>query len=353
VKMKLNAASQPLVSIVVPAYNEAKHIGECIESLLAQTYQNWECIVANNCSTDGSGEIARQYAAKDSRVRVYDNEQFLRAVPNYNYALTRISPSAKYVKIVFADDWIFPQCLDEMVAVAEEYSSIGIVGAYGLQGRQVMWAGLPYPSRRVSGREICRQLFINGIYVFGSATSLLYRADLVRGGDPFFNESNLHSDMETCIQLLRNYDFGFVHQILSFSREEQPGCLREISEDLHTYMAGNFYNLAVYGPEFLDRREFQLCMKRSLANYYEFLAGAVVRRRNKKFWDYHRKRMNATGVRFSRARIAWTLLAKLCSAVLNPKTMIERGWQIVSEVVSRNQSVVRTTGDVINEQKPI
>src|ERR1700744_2897491 len=89
---RMNIVVQPLVSIVVPAYNEAKHIRECIESLLAQTYQNWECIIANNSSTDGSGEIARQYTAKDSRVQVYDNEHFLRAVPNFNQALRRMSP---------------------------------------------------------------------------------------------------------------------------------------------------------------------------------------------------------------------------------------------------------------------
>src|ERR1700722_1459160 len=142
----MKAFSQPLVSIVVPVYNEVQYIAECIDSLLAQTYQNWECIIANNSSTDGSGEIGRKYAAKDARIRVHDNEQFLRAVPNFNQSLRRISSGSKYCKVVFADDWIFPECLERMVAVAEEHSSIGIVGAYGLQGSQVVWTGLPYPS---------------------------------------------------------------------------------------------------------------------------------------------------------------------------------------------------------------
>ncbi len=345
--------AQPFISIVVPAYNEAKHIAECIESILAQTYQNWECIVANNCSTDRSGDIAREYAAKDPRIRVYDNEQFLRAVPNYNHALRKISPAARYCKIVFADDWIFPECIEKMVALAEDYPSIGIVGAYGLQGEQVMWTGLSYPSRFVPGREICRNLFIDEIYVFGSATSLLYRADLVTSRDPFFNESNLHSDMETCIQLLKNHDFGFVHQILSYTREEQPGCMRKISEDLHTYVAGNFYNLAVYGPDFLSQSEFQTCMKKSLDGYYAVLTGALLRGRNKKFWDYHKKRMAASGVNFSRSRLARTFLAKTCAAALNPKSTIEKGWQVVSEVISRRQSFARNNGDVMNEQKSV
>ena len=60
-------------------------------------------------------------------------EAVLRAVPNFNQALRRISLASKYCKVVFADDWIFPECLERMVGVAEQHSSIGIVGAYGLQ----------------------------------------------------------------------------------------------------------------------------------------------------------------------------------------------------------------------------
>ena len=69
----MSTSLQPLVSIVVPVYNEAQYIAECIESLLAQTYQNWECVIANNCSTDGSGEIGHKYAAQDAKTRVHDN----------------------------------------------------------------------------------------------------------------------------------------------------------------------------------------------------------------------------------------------------------------------------------------
>ena len=137
----------PLVSIVTPVYNNEEYLAECIESVLAQTYQNWDYIIVNNCSTDKSGEIARRYAAKNPRIRVHDNQQFLRAVPNHNLALRQISPESKYCKIVFADDWIFPHCIEEMVAVAEEHSSVGIVGAYGLQEHEILLerAAVPQP----------------------------------------------------------------------------------------------------------------------------------------------------------------------------------------------------------------
>src|SRR4029077_15657000 len=163
----------PLVSIVTPVYNNAEYLAECIESVLAQTYPNWDYTIVNNCSTDGTGEVARRYAAKDRRIRIHDNQQFLRVVPNHNHALRQISPESKYCKIVFGDDWIFPRCLEEMVAVAEEHPSVGIVGAYGLWevvGRGpheyvVMLGGLPYPSRLVSGRDVCRRMFLEELYL--------------------------------------------------------------------------------------------------------------------------------------------------------------------------------------------
>jgi glycosyltransferase involved in cell wall biosynthesis len=105
----MSTTSEPLVSVVTPAYNEEEYIAECIESVLAQTYQNWDYTVVNNCSKDKTLEIARRYAAKDPRIRVHDNEQFLEMIPNHNVAIRQISPASKYCKVVLADDRIFPR----------------------------------------------------------------------------------------------------------------------------------------------------------------------------------------------------------------------------------------------------
>src|ERR1700746_4068566 len=118
-----------------------------------------------------------------------------------------------------------------MVSVAEEYPSVGIVGAYVLQGREVICTGLPYPTSVLSGRAICRQHFLDRLYVFGSANAVLYRAGLVRGKDPFYNEANIHADTEVCFTLLKTCDFGFVHQILTFTRVRSES-LSTISADL-------------------------------------------------------------------------------------------------------------------------
>jgi glycosyltransferase involved in cell wall biosynthesis len=333
----MNRESQPLVSVVTPVYNCAEYLAECIESVLTQTYQNWEYTIVDNCSTDGSVEIARRYAEKDSRIRVHENAEFLRAIPNHNVALRQISPASKYCKVVFADDWIFPECLDRMVALAEEYPSVGIVGAYGLKDREVMWTGLPYPSGLVTGREICRRLFLDGLYVFGSSTSLLYRADIVRNHDPFFNESNIHADMEACVSVLKTCDFGFIHQMLTFSRV-RSGSLETVSSDLITLTPGKLHDLVTYGEAFLTPEEFTACLNRSVSHYYECLVGGMLRCLDSQYWAYHRRQLTEAGIGFSRTRLIGVALAKLGAAVFKPRATVEKARQIVHEIIVRRRA---------------
>ena len=320
----MNPESRPLVSIVTPVYNNEEHLAECIESVLAQTYQHWDYTIVNNCSKDRSGDIARCYAAKDARIKAHDNPQYLRAVANHNVALRQISPNSKYCKIVFADDWIFPQCIEEMVSVAEEHPSVGIVGAYGLQEHQIVWTGLPYPSTVVLGRDICRRTFLEDMYVFGTSTSVLYRSELVRTQNPFYNEANFHADREACVVLLKNCDFGFIHQILTFKRLGEDSLTATLSMDLMTHFGCTLYTLVTHGLDFLSRNEFERCVDRLLDEYYNFLAVTLMRGRlDKRFWDFHKKKLNET-VGFSRTRLTGAVLARLCKAVLSPYETLEK-----------------------------
>ncbi len=220
----MNEASQPLVSIVTPVYNCAEYLGECIESVLAQTYQNWDYTIVNNCSTDGSLEIALGYAAKDPRIRIHQNAEFLRAIPNHNVALRLISPDAKYCKVVFGDDWIFPECVERMVAVAEEHPSVGIVGAYGLRGNAIMWAGLPFASRFISGREICRMLFLEDLLPYsGLRPPFSIGRTWSESHDPFYNESqSARGHGSLCCSSQVRLILALWHQISSpFGRERE------------------------------------------------------------------------------------------------------------------------------------
>ena len=314
----------PLVSIITPVHNNGEYIAECIESVLGQTYANWDYTIVNNCSTDRSAEIARKYAARHSRIKVVDNDKFLRVVANHNHALQQASSDSKYCKMVFADDWIYPRCIEEMVAVAEAYPSVGIVGSYGLEEQRIVWSGLPYSSTFVRGRDICRRLFLDGLYIFGTPTSVLYRTDLLRGRRSFFNESNFHADREACVVAMKTWDFGFVHQILTFKRLGSSCLTRAVGWDLMTHFGCMLQTLSEYGHHFLNLDEFEHCLEQLLKEYYSFLAISALKGRfDQRFWDYQKAKLNQT-VGFSRSRLAGAVLARLCRALLNPYETIEK-----------------------------
>src|SRR5262249_50083149 len=155
------------VSIVTPIYNGESYVAACIESVLTQTYQNWEYIIVDNCSKDKSLEIVRSYARSDSRIVVLANPQHLRAVSNWNYSIGQMSPRSKYCKILHADDWLFPGCISEMVQAGESYPASTLIACYILletsfvdrpcPDRRILNADIPYPTHVLPGRELGRR----------------------------------------------------------------------------------------------------------------------------------------------------------------------------------------------------
>src|SRR3989449_9323369 len=115
----MRAHATPRVSMAVPVYNGERYLGEALDSLLAQTYHDFELIICDNASTDGTGEIARSYASMDERVRDVRNERNLGLAGNVKRAF-QLS-SGEYFRWHAADDGGAPQCLARCVAVADRH----------------------------------------------------------------------------------------------------------------------------------------------------------------------------------------------------------------------------------------
>jgi hypothetical protein len=295
---------RPLVSVVTPVYNGEPYLAQCIESVLAQTYDRWDYTIVNNCSTDGSLEIAQDYARRDPRIRVEQNPTFLGQVANLNRALSCASPGSKYIKMVLADDWMFPECLQAMVGVAERNPSTGLITAYRLDERRVNCDGLPYPGELVSGREVCRATLLSQLYVFGSPNTVMFRADLVRGRMPFYNEASLHEDTEACYEILMEHDLGFVHQVLTFTRRQNESltAARKIHDPEH--LLDRLITTLKYAPRFLEPGEGAACRRAVETEYYRFLARRVLRGADPAFWEYHRSALRPTGYHIRRGTLA-------------------------------------------------
>lgn len=282
------------VSVITPFYNTAPYLAECIDSVLAQSHGDFEYILCNNHSTDEGGEIATRYAARDRRLRVVSPPAFLDQVPNYNFALRQIAPDTRYVKLVQADDTIFPRCLTEMITLAEAHPSIGVVSAYRMFGAEVQPTGLPHTRTFLTGRDACRAVLADGIYLFGSPTTVMFRADLVRSRAPFYAEGRFFEDAEVCFELLAACDFGFVHQVLSFTRTENDSLWRGM-RGYNGWLLARRNQLAQFGRQYLAPDEFDHLWRTRERHYRSFLAEAWLARRDEGFWKFHEKGLATVG----------------------------------------------------------
>lgn len=108
-------ASIPLVSIIIPTYNRAHLIGETLDSVIAQTYPNWECIVVDDGSTDHTEDVMAEYVAKDSRIRFYhrpsEHKPGGNGARNYGFQLSR----GVYVQWFDSDDLMHPEKIERQV----------------------------------------------------------------------------------------------------------------------------------------------------------------------------------------------------------------------------------------------
>ena len=310
-------ARDPLVSVVTPVYNGGQYLAECIESVLAQTFQHWEYIIVNNCSTDDSLAIAEHYAQKDSRIRVLSNTSFVGLIENHNIAFSLISPQSKYCKVVSADDWIAPDCIEKMVLLGEANPTIAIIGSYQQSAERVRWKGLPVETNVISGKEVCRSTLLNNLDVFGTPTSLLYRSSLVRQNKPFYPHSLPHADTSTCFKYLQSHDFGFVHKILCVERVHA----HQISSNVKWIAAGNaafLEHFLTYGPIYLSEAEFEERKRVYLEGYYRWLGGSVLKLREKEFWNYHTSRLSEMGYPIQWTKVVRATVEEIVDEIRRP-----------------------------------
>jgi glycosyltransferase involved in cell wall biosynthesis len=323
----MNLLEQPLVTVVTPVYNGEKYLVECIESVLAQTYQKLEYIIVNNCSTDRSPEIIKAYAEKDSRIHLYNNNELISAAENHQTGFRQMSPKSKYCKVVHADDWLFPECIEKMVNLAEDNSSVGIIGSYRLDGIWVNLDGLPYPSHVSSGRDICRAFLLGGPYVFGSPTSLLIRSDIVRNRDPLYDESRFpfFSDTAVCYEILQEWDFGFVHQVLTFTRRHNE---TQTTRAGRLDIVNHLILLKEYGRLYLSQGEYERCFQNRLQSYYSYLGNKLFKTRDKTFWNYQRRMFERIGCQLEWKEVVKAALQEKLDIILFPaRKMLKKAFQ--------------------------
>ena len=112
--------NKPLISIIIPTFNRADLIGETLDSILAQTYQNWECIVVDDGSSDRTADVLKNYLDKDSRIQFHQRTEQHKpggnGARNYGFELS----NGDYIKWLDSDDLITPYLLEKEINAINE-----------------------------------------------------------------------------------------------------------------------------------------------------------------------------------------------------------------------------------------
>ena len=320
----------PLVSVVTPFYNTEAYLADCIESVLTQSFTNFEYILVDNSSTDRSRHIAETYARRDHRIRLVTTPRFLGQIDNYNYAVSLRSPDSKYCKIVEADNFIFPECLFLMIKAFEQADSIGLVSSYWLAGKVLCGSGFPFPRTMILGKEWGAAHLRSEAHVFGSPTQVMYRSALIDESQPFFNSDALHADTDKCFAILERWDFGFVPQILSYSRVDNVS-ISSATRNLEDGALDRFMTDLRYAPSFFSPAESAAFIRKSKRRYYGALARGALKLGGggRKFWQYHLKGQRTVNHKLDLPYLFCTTVLELLRLILNPAWAIRavRKWK--------------------------
>jgi len=314
----MRSSNLPFVTILTPVYNGENYLAECIESVLGQSYDNWEYIIANNCSTDSTVRIAEHYAKIDQRIHVYSFNEFVGVIESHNRALRLVSPKSKYCKVVSADDRITPDCVTKMVNLAEAHPAVGIVGSYQLSRGEVIWKGLSQDSEKFSGRTVCRALLLDHLPVAGNPTSSLYAAELIRRNDPFFPHLLPYADRSAVFKYLQYCDLGFVHEVLSMQRIHKAQVTSRTNKlgMWEIGLLGDFYH---YGPVYLTEKEFQAFERKMLDGYYRWLSTCILKMKPKAFWKFQNDRLRELGYQIRWRKVLRGVVDEIADEIQNPK----------------------------------
>jgi glycosyltransferase involved in cell wall biosynthesis len=247
----------PRVSVVVPSFNNASFIEATMDSILAQTFEDFELVVADHSSSDGTWQLLQRYTA-DPRVRLLQTEAGGGAARNWG----RVTAAAggELLKLVCGDDIIYPDCLLEQVAVMDANPSVVLVAAQrdlidAHGGPVITRRGLNGLAGRVPGRVAARHTVVAGSNIFGEPACVLIRREaLVRAGG--WDARNPYViDEATYVRVLLTGDFFGINRALAAFRLSSSQWSVHLAREQSDQVVRFHHQLADEVPGLLSRAD--------------------------------------------------------------------------------------------------
>ena len=294
----------------MPVYNGEKYIREALDSLLAQDHDNFELIISDNASTDGTWEICREYAAKDSRIKIYLNERNLGGAANLQVVLTMAR--GLYFMWAAADDVWKPSFISELVGLLEAAPSAVLAMC---RVEKIDYAGLSLKRGpqylTTTGMTRPERLRYFAQYASGWLFHGLYRMKTARVAESAFLDKRLLSGSPDVLFLHRCIDRGdlvFSEKVLFLKRQSPPRAQGETHvTSLPKMLSMLFWHC--YGVFFKCYRLGDLSLWESILMYWAIIRGLPQR----SFYQHVGRILCGQGIR----SVLLTRLRAVLSAILS------------------------------------
>jgi len=223
---------QKKVSICLPVYNGAKYLSQAITSVLNQTYQNWELLIADDCSTDESSKIAVQFARNEPRIKFWVNQKNAGLFANYNICME--NSTGDFIKPFAQDDLLEKTCLARMVEELEATPEATLITAARTvideNGNATGVERFYEETSLFKGTDVITDYIKTFKYKTGTPSQVMFRRkDMGTGYDVTYF---LSGDIEYCYRILERGSYLYFNEPLVCFRRHGESATASILKDM-------------------------------------------------------------------------------------------------------------------------
>jgi len=202
-------SDNPELSVCIATYNYGRFLRQCIDSILNQSFTDFELIVCDNASSDDTNDIIQSYS--DKRIRYYRHEANIGPQANFNHAIKLAR--GRYIRLMCADDVLLPDVLEDQISILENHPEVGVVSCDFITTDEFLAVEEEVQQLHgiVNGREVCRRCTAELKNLVGGPSNFMFRASSLPV-DPFENEFKYLSDLVTALKVLQRWDYGSINR---------------------------------------------------------------------------------------------------------------------------------------------
>lgn len=232
-----------MLSIIIPTYNRAHLISETLESIQAQTYQDWECLVVDDFSTDDTKELIKQFSLKDNRIKYLNNERNKGAQGARNTGI--LYAKGEYITFFDSDDTMLPERLEKQIRYLCKNVSIDICTCYShlVNDKNETTGAFTW----ITKGNIIKKLLERTTYV--DYNSAVLRKNIFDSAGLLDEDCPSYQEWDTYINIAQYAKFGTVHELLINYHQRNSG---RISNDNQRELNGLIYIYSKHKELFIE-----------------------------------------------------------------------------------------------------